>query len=522
MSDFTPDPSYTRWTPAAQERALTALREMQSAPWHPFYCPTPGCDGHPHMDFDVECEVDALSPHHKWAKAPTGWFCAREGCSVKGRPRDGWTFPHARCTQHPPKGDWLTWFNRGGRGSGKTRTGSEWTHRRTKVSGRIALIAQTGPDARIVMIEGKSGLLATAKPGERPLWEPSKKELTWPNGAKGFVYSAEEPDRLRGPEHFDAWVDEPAHMDNIEDVWANLLFGLRLGERPRICVTTTPKPTKWVKTTIAEQTTVSVVGSTYANIDNLNPVFRDVILKKYEGTRRGRQEIHGEVLADVEGALWQYEYLEPYRLPTALPSAFVRQLDRIVVAIDPAGTHRKKSDETGIVVVGVRVEGEEEEFYVLADYSGKYSPKGWADKALHALEVWSADYLVAETNYGGDMVRHTLETSVDQGVMLPRIVEVNSRRGKVIRADPIVGLYEKGKVHHVGLHLGDLEDQLVGWVPGSESPDRLDALVHGMTDLARTVAPATVATPDQLRTLSQMQTGANLPGRRGPGEMRTA
>jgi phage terminase large subunit-like protein len=384
------------------------------------------------------------------------------------------------------------------------------------VSSRIALVAATGPDARITMIEGRSGLLATAKPGERPLWEPSKKELTWPNGAKGFVFSAEEPDRLRGPEHFDAWVDEPAHYDNIDEVWANLLFGLRLGEQPRICVTTTPKPTPWVKTTIAEDTTISVVGSTYENVDNLNPVFRSVILKKYEGTRRGRQEIHGEVLADVEGALWQYEYIEPYRLPTAIPSAFVRQLDRIVVGIDPAGTHRRRSDETGIIVVGVRVEGSDEHFYVLADYSGKYSPKGWADKALHAYETWSADYLVAEVNYGGDMVRHTLETSVADQSLIPRIVEVVSRRGKVIRADPIVGLYERGMVHHVGLHLGDLEDQLVGWVPGSESPDRLDALVHGLTDLARTVAPATIATPDQLRALNQLNNGSNLPGRRGP------
>lgn len=428
---------------------MAELRNMELRPWRPFYCQKLMCDGRPH-----------------------------------GK---DWDFPHGRWDQHPPKGDWLTWLIRGGRGSGKTRTGSEWTHRITKIAPRIALVAPTGPDARDTLVEGESGLLATAAPGERPEWEPSKKKLTWPNGAVAHAFSGEEPDRLRGPQHHAAWVDEPAHMPLIEDVWSNLLFGLRLGRHPRVCATTTPLPTEWMKSLVADPTTVSVAVSTYANIANLPPHYAKIILERYEGTRLGRQEIHGEILADVDGALWKYEYFDPFRVEVA-PA-----LDRIVVGIDPAGTSKKRSNETGIIVVGIAGD----EFYVLADYSGKYSPKGWADRAMAAYRDFNADAIVVETNYGGEMVRSTLE-SVDES---PRIIEVNSRRGKVIRADPIVALYEKERVHHVGKSLGVLEDQLVSWVPTDESPDRLDALVHAMHDLAKTSDPASVADPRALRAM---------------------
>lgn len=454
---------WRRWTPAAQDKALDGLRALSARPWHPFYCPKIGCDGRPHGE---------------------------------------WSFPHARANQHPPPGDWLTWLNRGGRGSGKTRTGSEWTHRRIKVSPIIALIAPTSAAARDVLVEGESGILATAKPGEMPTWEPSKRKLTFPNGAVCMTYSGEEPDRLRGPQHYDAWLDEAPHIPLITDVWSNLLFGMRLGKRPRICVTATPIPSKWMKELIADPGTVSVVASTYANIHNLAPIFADEVLKRFEGTRLGRQEIHGEILADVDGALWQYEYFEGNR-----EDVVPEQMDRIVVAIDPAGSQRKKADETGIVVVGVSGE----DYYVLHDASGKYSPKGWAETAIRMLERYSADYIVVERNYGGDMVRHTLE-SIDES---PRIVEVNSRRGKVIRADPIVALYEKQRVHHAKDGLGDLEDQLVSWVPGNDSPDRLDALVHGLTDLARTVEPATVSDPRDFRFGGSHMAGG-IPGRRPP------
>lgn len=520
--DRVADDAFKRWTPAAQQRALDAVKEIAQQDWKPFYCPKRRCDGNNHMHSETAACADT-GFLHKWRHTNGRWAC--KTCGQKGRPEgDGWDFPHGRSDQHPPRGDWLTWLIRGGRGSGKTRTGCEWVHRRTKVSPRIALVAQTGPDGRAIMVEGESGLLATAPPDARPLWEPSKKELTWPNGAKAFLYSAEEPDRLRGPQHYDAWLDEPAHMDLIDDVWDNLLFGLRLegADEPRICCTTTPIPIKWIKDLIAAEDTVSTVASTYANAHNLAPVFRNIILKKYEGTRKGRQEIHGEVLADVEGALWKYEYFEPYRLEKANPYDLITDMERIVVGVDPAGTQRKKSDETGIVVVGVKGE----EYYVLADWSGKYSPSGWANRALTALEEFQADAIVVEVNYGGDMVRSTIESAVSSKSLMPRIEEVTSRRGKVIRADPIVALYEKGEVHHVGESLSDLEDQLVSWVPGHDSPDRLDALVHAMHNLARTVDPASVASPDELRQLAaQMaaqQMAARQMGGRHLGIVRTA
>ena len=473
---------WRHWTPAAQERALEALRQRTSQNWRPFYCPNSQCDGNHHIDSETYiCTTGLL---HKWEQQSGGWFCVN--CSMPGIPRDQWLWRHARRDQRPPSGDWLTWFVRGGRGGGKTRTGSEWTNRMTKRAPRFALIAPTGPDARDIMVEGESGILATAKPEERPTWEPSKRKLTWPNGAIGHTYSGEEPDRLRGPQHHAAWVDEPAHIALIEDVWSNLLFGLRLGDQPRICATTTPLPSPWVKNLMVQPDTISVVASTYENLANLAPQFAKTILKRYEGTRKGKQEIYGEILADVEGSLWTWEIIEDHRL-TAAPDQF----DRIVVSIDPAGSIKRKADETGIIVVASRGD----DYYVLADASGKYSPNGWADRSVGLMETYSADCLVVERNYGGDMVRTTLESADKQA----RIVEVTSRRGKVIRADPVVALYERGKVHHIGEKLGDLEDQLVSWVPGNESPDRLDALVHGVTELAKVIEPAMVADPRSLR-----------------------
>lgn len=439
---------WRRWTPVAQEKFLLRLREVRKSTWRPFYCHTPGCDGKPH---------------------------------------DEWNFKHARADQHPPPGDWLTWLIRGGRGSGKTRTGAEWTNRRVRVSPRVALIAPTGPDARDILVEGESGILATASPEATPTWEPSKRKLTWPNGAIGHTFSGEEPDRLRGPQFYDAWIDEPAHMPLIEQVWSNLLFGLRLvnGHGNRICATTTPLPTKWMKDLIADPTTISVVASTYANVDNLAPAFAAQVLAKYEGTRLGRQEIHGEILADVEGALWAYSSIEENRAEHP-----PLDLDRIVVGIDPAGTTSKRSDETGIVVVGVAGDS----FYVLDDRSGAYTPNVWATKAMAAYERWEADAIVAETNYGGEMVTATLRAADER----PRVITVHSRRGKALRAEPIVALYERGKVHHVGVFT-DLEDQMISWVPGTDSPDRVDALVHAITQLAGSADPAAIATPTQLR-----------------------
>jgi phage terminase large subunit-like protein len=373
----------------------------------------------------------------------------------------------------------------GGRGSGKTRAGAEFTHRMAKSVPRLALVGATGPDIREFMVEGESGILATAATDSYPLWEPSKRRLTWPNGARCNTFSAEEPLRLRGPQHYFAWVDEPAHFPLIDDVWDNLLLGLRLGRYPRICATTTPTPVQWTKDLVADPLTVVSRVSTYANLDNLAAPFRRTVLKRYEGTRLGRQELYGEILTDVEGALWTWELIEQGRRVTA------PEMDRIVVGIDPAGTARSSSSETGIVVVGRA----DEDLYILADGSGTMSPHRWATAAMNLYDFHKADALVPEKNFGGDMVSYTLRT-IDA---TPRITPVTSRRGKALRAEPIVSLYEQGRVHHVG-QFPELEDQLTSWVPDeSASPDRLDALVHACTALVKVSRPVQISDPSKSR-----------------------
>jgi phage terminase large subunit-like protein len=448
---------YRNWKPEAQERALERLRARELSPWRPFYCPNLKCDGEPH---------------------------------------DNWDFNHARADQRPPKwsAEWLYWFLSGGRGSGKTRTGAEITHKCSERTSRIILVAPTGPDLRETMVEGVSGILATAPPGKMPEWEPSKKKLTWPNGCIALGYSAEEPDRLRGPASGFIWCDEAAFYPDPAAVWDNMLFGFRVkgetGFNPKVVATTTPKPTEWMKEILKDRLTVVHRVSSYANMSNLDEVYKKVILPKYEGTRQGRQEIYGELLEDVEGALWTWEMI---RWIDDHPP-----LQRIVVAVDPAGSANARSDLTGIIVIGI---GFDKNLYVLADYSGKYSPGQWADKAVQAHEDFSADAIVAEKNYGGEMVKHTLENSRVAKRIDPRIILVESRRGKALRAEPIVALYEKQKVWHVGERgtLMKLEDEQTMWVPGEgASPNRVDALVHGATELAKGVMPAAVSDPMKL------------------------
>jgi phage terminase large subunit-like protein len=408
-----------------------------------------------------------------------------------GNPHGKWNFPHARVDQRPPRWSdpWLTLLLSGGRGSGKTRTGSEITHRVASKVPRIILIGATGPDLRETMVEGRSGILATSPPGQRPEWEPSKKKLTWPNGCVGQGFSAEEPDRLRGPESAFIWADEPAHYDYVEEVWSNMQFGLRIpGIDPKIIATTTPLPTKWMKALIAADDTITRRVSTYANLHNLAPAFRKMILDKHEGTRLGRQELHGELLEDVEGALWNWDMFQ------WIAEEDVPQMTRIVTAVDPAGTANKRSDETGIINIGI---GVDKCLYVFDDHTGKYSPEQWARTANDALERRQGDAIVPEKTYGQDMVRFTLENAGYKGA---RIIPVDSRRGKAIRAEPIVALYEKKRVFHVGKQgdLSDLEDELTTWVPGGKypSPNRLDALVHGATELAKHILPAQMADPN--------------------------
>jgi phage terminase large subunit-like protein len=697
--------AFKRWTPRAQEQALEALRKMGHRTWRPFWCKNPQCSGEPHGE---------------------------------------WRWNHARADQRPPTDtEWLVWLLLSGRGSGKTRTGSEYINRAVAVdSPRVAIIAGTAPDARDIMVEGESGIVTISKPDQRPAYEPSKRRLTWPNGAVGTIFSAEEPDRLRGPEHYCfvagtmietiggpvpiehvhvgdlvwtrdglfpvaearsrpaavitrnfgkatltgtpdhpiatrggwvplgdvrpddkiiwwdesrtgiedetdagavgqrpgnhrccgragcgnatvvpsptagkstisttttamtasttspafpptttkpstdtnptpspapsvsatsscgadgascattvatttgvparhdptpvgpwpspgyaggadkgsspgrastapspaltgheqtrtvfnltvaqaheyvangivvhncAWWDEPAHAPLVQECWDNLMFGLRLGRQPRVIATSTPKPRPWLKELVKEPTTRVARASTYANLANLAPAFAQRVIARYEGTRLGKQELHGEILEDVEGALWTFAMIEVDRVED-IPEPLVR----IVVAIDPAGSSRSTANETAIIAVG---RGESGHIYILRDRSGHYSPNGWATAAIELHDELSADAIVAEKNFGADMVASNMRMSGFTG----RLVTVQARRGKELRAEPVVGLYEQHLVHHVGV-FGDLEDQMASWVPysGAASPDRLDALVYAVMFVSARADQATIASP---------------------------
>jgi len=380
-----------------------------------------------------------------------------------------WPF-WARPNQLPPQGDWRVWLLLAGRGFGKSRTGAEWVREQVESgrSRRIALVAPTAADVRDVMIEGESGLLAICPPWNMPVYESSKRRLTWPNGAIATTYSAEEPDRLRGPQHDAAWCDEVAAW-RYPETWDMLMFGLRLGVDPRCVVTTTPKPIPIIRNLLKSPTTAITRGSTYENRANLAEAFFEQIVAQYEGTRLGRQELYAEVLDDVEGALWTRALIDQHRVKVA------PELKRIVVAIDPAITASDDSDETGIVVAGLGVDNHG---YALDDLSLRASPDGWARRAVEAYHARKADRIVAEVNQGGDMVEYTIRT-VD-----PRasIKKVHAARGKQTRAEPIVALYEQGRIHHVGV-LPQLEEQMCNWVPGMDSPDRMDAAVWAFTEL---------------------------------------
>ena len=381
----------------------------------------------------------------------------------------------------PPGKEWMLWLIMAGRGWGKSRTGAEcvraWVEAGT--CQRVALIARTAADARDVMVEGESGLLAISPPWFRPVYEPSKRRLTWPNGAIGTLYSAEEPEALRGPQHDGAWGDEVAAWKYPEEAWNNLLFGLRLGRNPRIVATTTPRPTRHMRALLADPTTRVTKGRTKENARNLATTFLHQVVGKYEGTRLGRQELDAEMLDDSTGALWVRTAIEDLRLRT-VGVDFVR----VVVAIDPAVSVNAASNETGIVVAGLGTDGHG---YILEDGSGHYSPDQWARRAIGLYDDHGADRVVAEVNNGGDMVGHTIDT-VRSNVSF---VAVHASRGKRSRAEPIAALYEQGKVHHVGV-FPELEDQLCTWDAnsGEESPDRLDALVWALTELMLHAAPA--------------------------------
>ncbi len=389
-----------------------------------------------------------------------------------------WNF-WSRPNQRAPKGAWSTWLMLAGRGFGKTRAGSEWV--RSLVEGgkaqRIALVAPTLHDARAVMVEGDSGLLAVCPPWFKPKFEPSKRTLTWPNGAIATLFSAEEPERLRGPQHDAAWCDELCAWKQADMTYDMLLFGLRLGRKPRTLVTTTPRPVPLLKRLTADKKTAITKGSTFDNLKNLAPSFRRDIVARYSGTRLGRQELMAELLEDTPGALWLRGTIEDARTETHPP------LTRIVVAVDPPASMGENADECGIVAAGISANGTA---YVLDDQSMQgLSPNGWASRAAALYHTLEADRLVAEVNMGGAMVE-TIIREIDPTIAYRG---VHASRGKIARAEPVAALYEQGRVKHYGT-FPQLEDQMcnyTGTYTGARqtcaSPDRMDALVWALTEL---------------------------------------
>ena len=381
-----------------------------------------------------------------------------------------WIVDKARDKQLPPLGDWSTCMWLTGRGWGKTRTGAEEVRRRVVDEGmkRIALVAPTAADARDVMVEGESGILSVCHRAKVDVqYEPSKRRITWPgSGAIATTYSADEPERLRGPQHDFAWCDELAAW-RYPEAWDMLMFGLRLGTNPQCIVTTTPKPKKLIRDLIEDENCVVIRGSTYENRGNLADAFFRQIVKVYEGTTLGRQELHGELLTDIPGALWNRSLLKRSDEP--------EDMKRIVVAIDPAVTSSDDSDETGIIVAGKI----DDNLYVLEDLSGRYTPKTWANIAVKAYFDWHADRIVGEVNNGGDMIEAVIRQVNDRVAY----TAVRASRGKAIRAEPIAALYEQGRGYHCG-SFDELEDQMCSWTIDADwSPDRMDAMVWAATEL---------------------------------------
>lgn len=376
--------------------------------------------------------------------------------------------------QLPPEGDWSTWLYLAGRGAGKTRTAAEWLAYNAIVTprSRWAIVAPTFGDGRDTCVEGESGVLAVLnRYGAVQGYNRSQGQIKLRNKSIMQIFSAEEPERLRGPQFHGAWCDELAAFRYMTEAWDQLQFGLRLGSHPQVCVTTTPKPRKLVMELLDDPTTVVTRGSTFDNAKNLAPSALLKYKAKYEGTRLGRQELYGEVLTDTEGALWTQTLIDLHRV-SKLPNDVVRR----VIAVDPAATSNADSDETGIVICSRNRDGHG---FVEADVSMRGTPIEWATRVVNAFDEHECDVVLVETNQGGEMVAATLRTVRPN---LP-IREIHASKGKRTRAEPVSALYEQGRVHHVGV-LDKLETQLTTWTPDDpKSPDRLDALVHALNEL---------------------------------------
>lgn len=421
----------------------------------------------------------------------TTWLCGHPSCS--GNPHKDCPTRHARANQRLPfkRGDGYTgalWM--AGRGYGKTRIGAEGVRlmvNKGKAS-RIGLVARTAADARDVMIEGESGLLNVFPKWQRPEYQPSKRRVTFHNGAVAFAYSSEDPDMLRGPQHDFVWGDEFSTWRKLSAVMSNALMGLRLGNDPRMIITGTPRPTKDVKKLVANPRFLVIKGTTYENLDNLAQVFKDTVISQYEGTRTGRQELNGELLMDVKGALLTYSLFEDdeFRL-NILPDT----VSTVTVNVDPAVTSEAKSDYTGITVTAV--DADRRHGYVVYAERFKGSPGEAMSRVAKLYDMHMANYVVAEVNNGGDYV----STVIKQIRPDIPVKTVHASKGKVARAEPVAMLYEQGRIHHVGspVIFAGLEDEWTSWVPkgtkddegnelgSDESPDLMDSAVWGFTQL---------------------------------------
>lgn len=435
------------------ERKLEALRRATELKPFQWACGVPGCDGLPHRG-----NLLSAMPHR-----------------------------HARAQQIAPRGDWYAWLLMAGRGMGKTRSGAEWAKGRAMAeeNHRVAVIAPSFGAGRDICIEGESGLLAILPKNVIRKWNRSIGELILTNGAMFKLFGTDkllDAEKLRGFQFHTAWFEELGTQVHGQTAWDMLTFGLRLGNDPRVVVTFTPRPIKLIKKLLKDPDIVVTRGSTYDNAHNLAPAMLQRTKSQYEGTNLGRQELYGELLDAAKGALWTPDMLDQ-RQPMAPP------LVRVVVAVDPAGTAKRTSDLTGIIVAGIDTAGL---LWVLADKSGRYSPEEWRQVVCTAYEDYAADCVVGEVNFGADMVRSTMRA----GPNPPPFKSVTASRGKALRATPVVGLYEQGRVWSVGTH-ADLEQQMTSWIPpgrfdeqgdpiapSTESPDRMDALVWGITDLA--------------------------------------
>jgi phage terminase large subunit-like protein len=387
-----------------------------------------------------------------------------------------WLF-WARDKQRLPASDFFVWIILAGRGFGKTRTGAETVRSWVRNNAYVNLIGATADDARDIMIEGESGVLAICPNAERPDYVASKRQLQWPNGAISLIFTADEPERLRGKQHYKIWADELGSW-RYPEAWEQAMLGLRLGDKPQAIVTTTPKPTKLMLSLIADKRNVITTGSTYENRANLATGFFDYVISKYEGTRLGRQELNAELLTDSPGALWRRDLIDQHRVVKAPET-----LDRVVVGVDPSAT--TGGDEAGIVTAGRKGK----EYFTLADDSIQGSPETWAQAAITAYHRFKADCIVAEKNNGGEMVLSVIKQATvnaklkDSTVGEVPVKLVWASRGKATRAEPIAMIAEQGRDHHVGTFAA-MEDELCMWVPGDESPNRLDAKVWAMTDLS--------------------------------------